>query len=162
MKLDGRALFAPIVAALLLLVVLNTTMGAIRTAGLWSPAVRTLPAPDDNPYARIDRMLGRNNGGGTPWAARDPFGFGVTPTPGGPRHTTPRLTPVPIAPPMPILTSIVWDADPRATVRFDGRDYSVRPSSLFADFRVVSIARDQVVLDRGGETLVLRLPLKGD
>jgi hypothetical protein len=58
---------------------------------------------------------------------------------------------------VPVLTSIVWDADPRATIRFNGRDYSVRQAALFDDYRVVSITRDQVVLDRLGESLVLRL-----
>jgi hypothetical protein len=61
-----------------------------------------------------------------------------------------------------VLTSIVWDNDPRATVRWEGRDYSVRENSLFADFRVTGIRRDQVVLERGGERLVLRLPQKGE
>jgi hypothetical protein len=41
-------------------------------------------------------------------------------------------------------------------------DYSVRTNTLFADFRVVSITAQWVVLDRGGESLVLRLPVKGD
>jgi len=61
-----------------------------------------------------------------------------------------------------VLTTIVFDADPRATVRWDGRDYSVRAGALFADFRVVSITRDQVVLDHAGESVVLKLPRKGD
>jgi hypothetical protein len=62
---------------------------------------------------------------------------------------------------MPLLTSIVWDADPRATIRYDGHDYSVRENSLFADFRVKSISRTEVVLERGGQPLGLTLRSKG-
>jgi hypothetical protein len=65
-------------------------------------------------------------------------------------------------PPKPTLTSIVWDADPRATVRYEGNDYSVRANSLFADFRVTSITANQVVLDRNGEQIVLTLNPKGE
>jgi len=160
-KLDARTIFAPVVAALMLLLVLNITLGAIRTAGLWAPEPRQAPAPPDNPFDRIDRMLARQNPGPDPAGTRDPFAFGgATPVPNGPPR--PRPAPIPPAPAQPVLTSIVWDSDPRATVRFGGHDYSVRPGSLFADFRVVSITQDQVVLDRGGVSLALRLPLKGD
>ena len=72
-----------------------------------------------------------------------------------------RPTTTPSAAP-PVLTAIIFDNDPRATIRYDGRDYPVRVNSLFADFRVVRIAADEVVLDRAGETLVLKLPSKGD
>jgi len=65
-------------------------------------------------------------------------------------------------PPPPVLTSIIWDSDPRATLRYDGRDFSVRENSLFADFRVTSITSTQVVLERNGEPLVLTLRSKGD
>ena len=41
-------------------------------------------------------------------------------------------------------------------VTFDGSD------QVGGDFRVLGITRDQVILERGGETLVLQLPRKGD
>jgi len=81
-----------------------------------------------------------------------------------PRHRQPA--PVAAAPPaqapQPLLTSIIWDADPRATVRWDGRDFPVRENSLFADFIVKSIRRDEVVLERDGQQLVLKLTKKGE
>jgi hypothetical protein len=38
----------------------------------------------------------------------------------------------------------------------------VQVNTLFDEFRVRSITRSQVILERGGETLVLQLPKKGD
>lgn len=154
MKLSARALFEPLVGLLVLALVLNVTLAALRTSGAWR--ARTAPRPARvSPYAALDQVLGARRPE-TSAAVRNPFSFG------GPTATaavTPRPhRPIPPPPPpLPILTSIVWDADPRATIRFNGRDYSVRPSGLFDDFRVVSITRDQVVLDRAGESLVLRL-----
>jgi hypothetical protein len=69
--------------------------------------------------------------------------------------------PAPV-PEEPTLTAIIWDQDPRATVRWDGRDFSVRENSLFADFTVKSIRPTEVVLERGGQQVVLRLAKKGD
>ncbi|HET7225678.1 MAG TPA: hypothetical protein VFK69_08155, partial [Candidatus Eisenbacteria bacterium] len=74
--------------------------------------------------------------------------------PRGPAHAAPA--------PQPVLTAIVWDADPRATVHWNGRDYSVHVNSLFDEFRVRSITQTQVVLERGNESLVLELPRKGE
>ena len=69
----------------------------------------------------------------------------------------------PAEPPRPRLTSIVWVPDnPSATIRWNGTDQTVQVNSLFDDFRVRSITPDQVILERGGETLVLQLPRKGD
>ena len=62
-----------------------------------------------------------------------------------------------------MLTSIVWlENNPSATLRWNGRDYPVQTNTLFDEFRVQSITRNQVTLVRGGETLVLQLPKKGD
>ncbi len=61
-----------------------------------------------------------------------------------------------------MLTAIVFDADPRALLRWNGRDYSVRPGGLFDDFQVVSITRDQVVLSRNGENIVLQRKSQGE
>jgi hypothetical protein len=61
-----------------------------------------------------------------------------------------------------VLTAIVYDADPRALVRWMGRDWTVRPGGLFDDFQVTSITRDQVTLSRGSETIVLQRKTQGD
>jgi hypothetical protein len=62
-----------------------------------------------------------------------------------------------------VLTSIVWlESNPSATLRWNGRDYPVQTNTLFDEFQVLGITRDQVTLMRGGETLVLQLPKKGE
>lgn len=156
MKVSGRSLFEPLIGLLVLILVLHVTRTALRTSGTWhrgkGPALRVRV----NPYTPLDQVLASRRPDEPAAAIRNPFEFGgavalVSETP------RPRVPVIPPPPPMPVLTSIVWDTDPRATIRFNGRDYSVRPAALFDDFRVVSITRDQVVLDRGGESLVLRL-----
>ena len=95
---------------------------------------------------------------------RDPFAFGRAPAPPGTRKpSAPRPAAAPVAPARPVLTSIVWlESNPSATVRWNGRDYPVQTNTLFDEFRVQSISRNQVTLVRGGETLVLQLPKKGE
>jgi hypothetical protein len=68
--------------------------------------------------------------------------------------------PAPVA--RPVLTAIVWDADPRALVRWQGREWTVRAGALFDEFQVVSITRDQVTLSRGTESIVLQRKPQGD
>ena len=158
MKITPALLIPPALGLLLLLLVLNLTMFAVRTSGAWQRATQRTAARE-SPYARLEFMLARPDSVGA--LARDPFTSGavavVTPARTGPVRVV-----VPQPPPRPLLTSIIWDNDPRATLRWNERDYSVRENTLFADFRVVTITRDQVVLDRGGESLVLRMPVKGD
>jgi len=62
----------------------------------------------------------------------------------------------------PQLTAILWDADPRAMIRYDGRDYTVRENSLFAEFRVASITKSNVTLERNGSPIVLSLRPRGE
>ncbi|HET9326040.1 MAG TPA: hypothetical protein VFQ05_04640, partial [Candidatus Eisenbacteria bacterium] len=69
--------------------------------------------------------------------------------------------PAPI--PQPVVTAIVTDADAqRAIVVYLGTSYSVKSGDLFAQYRVVSISAESVVLDDGRQQLVLRRPAKGD
>ncbi len=77
------------------------------------------------------------------------------------RRVTSKLPPKPVPPALPTLTAIVFDNDPRAIVRWNGRDWDVRQNALFDVFQVVSISRDQVVLRRGDESIVLKRP-QGD
>lgn len=161
MRFDARALFAPLVALLSLLVVAQLTVSALRASGAWRREAAAARPPAD-PFAPLERALAAASGPEAEGALRDPFSF--APAPVAASGTTPRPVvrrpPPPPPPARPVLTAIVWDNDPRATVRWDGRDYSVRPNGLFADFRVVRITRDQVVLDRDGESLVLTLPAR--
>uniref|UniRef100_A0A832ML98 Uncharacterized protein n=1 Tax=Eiseniibacteriota bacterium TaxID=2212470 RepID=A0A832ML98_UNCEI len=164
MRLDPRTLFAPLVALLALVVVLQLTSAALSTSGAWRRDAGGARATRVDPYAPLDRALALRAAPPPDGPLRDPFAFGGAPVAsvaGGarPRPRATRDAP-PAAPPRPVLTAIVWDSDPRATVRWNGRDYSVRPNTLFAEFRVVSIGRGQVVLDRNGESLVLTLPAR--
>jgi hypothetical protein len=162
MRLDLARLIGPLVAALVLLIVLQQTLGALRAGGVWGQRHTTV-APAASPFARIDGLLmpARSE---PPAALRDPFTFGRAPA----RVVTRRPValqpePAPVVPAQPVLTSIVWlESNPSATLRWNDRDYPVQTNTLFDEFRVQSIARNQVTLLRGDEILVLQLPKKGD
>ena len=167
MKIDPRSLIAPLVGMLVLVLVGQATQGALRASGAWQTPSRPRLRPE-SPYARLDAMLSSPGSPALPEPLRDPFAYAPASSPPAPplrpRHRQPA--PVAAAPPaqapQPLLTSIIWDADPRATVRWDGRDFPVRENSLFADFIVKSIRRDEVVLERDGQQLVLKLTKKGE
>jgi hypothetical protein len=158
-KFTPGQLIPPVLGVLTLAIVLNVTLGAINTSGAWKRTT-TRRAATASPYLRLSRILA--SAAPAPVPERDPFTLVSAAAPTTPRTNTPRVVRVPPPPPRPVLTSIVWDADPRATLRYGGRDYSVRTNTLFSDFRVLSITRDQVVLERGGEQITLRLSLKGE
>ena len=162
MKLDAKILVPPLVAALVLVLTLQLTMSALKISGAWKGKPRgAQPRPPD-PYGRLDVLLSRSTIDPPPDGLRDPFAYGgPRPTVATARPVAPRIL-VPPPPPRPVLTSIIWDNDPRATIRYNERDFSVRVNSLFADFRVKTITSTQVVLERGGEPLVLTLRSKGD
>ena len=167
MKIDARALFVPLVAAAVLALMIQQTAGALKDSGSWKQPAHVRTVQPEDPYTRIDRVLGAK---ATPLPAeglRNPFVFGSgrsIATGTGPVKPTPSPVSIaPAAPLRPTLTSIISsDSDPRATVRYDGRDFSVRVNSLFADFSVRSITATEVVLDRGGEAIVLSLRSKGE
>jgi hypothetical protein len=170
MKIDPRHLVAPLVGVFVLVMTVQQTFDALRASGAWQPeAPRS--ARVVSPYERLDQILARATAPSPLPELRDPFGYGAAPTPAvtRPAIDRPRATPVPqqpvaaAQPARPTLTSIVWEpADPRATIRYDGRDFSVRVNSLFADFTVRSIRENEVVLDRNGQSLVLTLRQRGD
>jgi len=165
-KIDLRRFLAPLLAALVLAAVLQQISGALRQAGTWRPASRAARVQQEDPYSRVEAVLARTPPPGAYERMRNPFVFGSAPEPAtaGVERRPRRVQPVtPAAPARPVLTSIVWDSrDPRATVRYDGRDISVRENSLFADYRVRSISSTQLVLERRGETIVLTFRPKGD
>jgi len=165
MKLSPRSLLVPAVALVVLVLTLQQTLGALRASGSWQPRSKTPRVHSEDPYTRVDDLFAQDRNGMSADQVRNPFAFGSArpvPVAGGPvKPVTPKPV-TPVAPPRPMLTSIVWDSDPRATVRYDGRDYSVRTNSLFAEFKVKSITSNEVVLDRNGESIVLSLRPKGD
>lgn len=156
-------MLAPLIALVILAISFQVTRGALRTSGAWRTASRTPRIAVEDPYARIDRILARPTFGTVAVANRNPFLFGAAPAAQVVhRPTGPRVPPKPREPERPLLTAILWDADPRALVRYDGRDYTVRESSLFAEFRVLSITQTQVTLDRNGSPIVLSLRPRGE
>jgi hypothetical protein len=161
MKLDTARLVGWSIALLLLVLVLQQTTGALHDSGVWAPPSRTGRVA--SPYAGLERMLGAARRGPAEAAQRDPFAFGRAAASAPARPAAIRRPATPVESPRPQLTAIVWvENNPSATIRWNGMDRTVQANSLFDEFRVRSIARDQVILERGGETLVLRLPRKGD
>jgi hypothetical protein len=163
MKIDPRTLLAPLVGVLALVVMLQQTLGALRASGAWRPE-NPLTTRPESPYARLDALLSEPMPSDAAQPSRNPFEFGSAPLAGRPSSARPgrRPPPQPQPPPQPVLTAIIWDEDPRATVRYGGRDFSVRVNSLFAEFTVKSIRPTEVVLDRNGQPVVLRLRSKGE
>ena len=159
---DISGLLAPLVAIVLLAFVVTQTLGALKTTGVFvgtTPAV--VVAPDD-PFVSLDRRLGDPRVAADGLALRDPFAFGSTPAVARPPRPGPRI-PVVVPPPaQPVLTAIVYDAEPRALVRWKGKEWTIRAGGLFDEFQVVSIGRDQVTLTRGGETIVLQRKPQGE
>jgi hypothetical protein len=162
MRLDLARLLGPLVAVVVLVLILQQTLGALRAGGVWGQR-HTAVARPASPFARIEDLLDPATSE-PPAALRDPFAFGRAPAPMVTRRpTVAPVAPAPVAPARPVLTSIVWlESNPSATLRWNGRDYPVQTNTLFDEFRVQSITRNQVTLERGGETLVLQLPKKGD
>lgn len=157
MNRDIGRFLSPAFAVLVFAFVLWQTLGALQAAGVWRFGARPAAAPAADPLASLDAHIARALHSEFAGAARDPFGYGAAAAPAAAGTTpAPRRPAPPPAPAAPVLTAIIYDADPRALVRWDGREYSIRAGSLFAEFEVVSIARDQVVLKRGSESLVLR------
>jgi hypothetical protein len=159
-NLDARALFAPLVAVALLLVIGVQTSDALRKSGSWGQR-RPAALPAEDLYTRLDHLLARSAEPTAPLPARNPFAYGgsARPAPVDRAHQPRRPGPVAetLQPrPRPLLTAIVADNDPRAVIRYEGRDFAVKAGDLFAEFRVVSISANEVVLDGGGQRLVLR------
>jgi len=136
--------------------VVTQTLHTLQDSGVWRFGARKAFVPPADPLAELDGLVARAQESTFSGASRDPFGYGlVAVRPGGDRLVVRRPV-VPRPPPLPVLTAIVFDADPRAIVRWDGREYTVRPEGIFAEFVVESITRDQVTLKRGPEKIVLR------
>jgi hypothetical protein len=148
---------SPIVAVVVLAVVTAQIFAALQVTGAFgwhaaAPRVLTSPA-----YRSLDRAIDRHDPSFTLEGLRDPFVYGASGAHDGTDPPLPRR-PKP-APPVvlavPVLTAIVWDSDPRALIRWNEREWTVREGGLFDEFQVVRITRDHVTLRRGEETLEL-------
>jgi hypothetical protein len=162
MRFDPARLIGPLVAALVLVVIVQQTLGALRAGGVWGQRHATVVLPA-SPFARIEQLLAPARSD-SPAVLRDPVAVGHAPAPAVTRRpAVSRQAPAPVAPARPVLTSIVWlESNPSATLRWNGRDYPVQTNTLFDEFQVQSITRTQVTLVRGGVTFVLQLPKKGE
>jgi hypothetical protein len=161
MKLDPARLVGWVISALLLVLIVQQTTGALRDSGVWVRPRRA--AQVASPYAALESLAAAAARAPAEAPLRDPFTFGRATAPAPARPATIRQPAKPTEPPRPQLTAIVWlENNPSATIRWNGKDRTVQVSTLFDEFRVRSITREQVILERGGETLVLQLPRKGD
>lgn len=118
--------------------------------------------PAANPYSELAQLEERLTRTPALSDLRDPFvtGTGRRESPARPVR---RADPAPASTrERPVLTAIVSDADPRALLRYEGRNYTVKVGDLFAEFRVVSVSADRVVLEAGSERIVLNRPVKGE
>ena len=158
--MNARTLIPPILALVLLVIVGNQTSNALRQSGTWRSAPRPTKHVAD-PYASLERALSRSDSTPSLATLRDPFSFGHVQ---GPPVARVYRAPAPVLIPQPVVTAIVTDADAaHAVIVYLGTSYSVRSGDLFAQYRVVSIAPESVVLDDGrGQQLVLKGPTKGD
>lgn len=158
MKRDLNLWVSPIVALFVLGVAGVQTLGALRVTGAfgWRSEVARAAVPAS--YQAVERALDRHDPHFTLEDLSDPFQFGHPDGDGDgddpPPPPRPRVV-VPVVQPVPVLTAILWDNDPRALVRWKDREWTVRPGGLFDEFEVVSITRDQVTLRRGVEDVVL-------
>ena len=149
------------IVAIALVAVLVVTLAALRESDRWRRPGRDATRQANDPYDGLARLLAQ--GPTAPaTAVRDPF------RPGDVRTVTVRTRPTAVTPPepkreVPVLTAIVSDeSDPRAVISYEGGNYTVGAGGLFADYRVVSVTADAVVLERAGQQLVLQRPKKGD
>lgn len=162
MNRDIGRFIAPFLALALMALVVTQTLQALQESGVWRFGARKVFVPPVDPLASLDGLVARAQESTFSSASRDPFGYGLVATrPGGDRLVVRRPV-VPRPPPLPVLTAIVFDADPRAIVRWEGREIAVRQDAIFGDFVVQSITRDQVVLQRGPEKIVLRRKPQGE
>jgi len=120
-----RALLAPALALLVLALVVTQTLDALKGAGAWGTTPKAPPVPVEDPYAQLDRLIAQPAVAHPAAGLRDPFAFGAAPAPAGPKLAARRVV-IPKPPPRPVLTAIVWAAEPSALIRWNGHDYTVK------------------------------------
>ncbi len=162
MNRDTNTLLMTLVAIAVFVVVTLQTVGALRASGAWSGHGQLAASAPADPLSNLDRLLGQTDPALATAPMRSPFELGSAPAIAGPVRPVVRKPVVPAAPEKPVLTAIVWDADPRALLRWKGQNYTVHRGGLFDEFQVSDITRDQVTLARGNETIVLQRKPQGD
>ncbi len=161
MNRDPGTWVSPLVALVVLAIAVTQTLGALGVTGAfgWRSAGPRAAVP--LPYLAVERAIDRRDPHFTFEDMHDPFVFSHPDPDAHGDDPPPRRRPkvvvpvVPVVQPVPVLTAILWDNDPRALVRWQGREWTVRAGGLFDEFQVVSITRDQVTLRRGDSALVL-------
>lgn len=158
MSRDASEWVSPLVAVVVLTLVTAQIFGALQVTGAFgwhSPAPPLVASPS---YRSLERAIDLHDPSFSLADLRNPFEYGRLA--GGPDGSdsprSQRHKSAPVAPaPMPVLTAIVWDNDPRALIHWKQREWTVREGGLFDEFQVVGFTREQVTLRRGDETLVL-------
>ena len=156
------AWISPLVATAMLAIVVTHTLAALRVTGAFGLGEQYARVVVPLAYQSVDFALARRSAAPRPEGVRDPFEFARVNVGTATAARTHARPAVPVPDPEPVLTAIVWDNDPRALVRWRDREWTVREGVLFDEFRVVSISRDQIRLQRGEATLVLTRRNLGD
>ena len=161
MKLDPKVASGPIAALVALLLLSLETGDALRQGGA-AKANPVTSAQLDDPVADFERRLAARDPHPAPADLRDPFRFSSGQVAArAPARARPVADP-PVTIPAPVLTAIIWDEDPRASIRWNGRDYMVKANSQISDYQVILIGRDRILVAHGGESMVLRLHRTGE
>ena len=126
MNRDIGNLAGPVLALVLLAIVVWQTLGSLREAGAWVRSGHRPGAAIEDPLVALDRVIGAPRPDLADSALRDPFGLTPVAVAVRPHAVVRHVVVPPPPPPAPVLTAIVWDADPRALVRWKGQNYTVR------------------------------------
>ena len=142
-----------LVALGVLALVVAATIEGLRVTGAFGWDVAPVHVEVPLAYRSMEAALERRDRTRPGRRVGDPFSY----TRGVVRVAAllPPTEPAAVVAETPLLTAIVWDDDPRALVRWNGREWTIREGGLFDEFQVVRISREQVTLRRGEATLVL-------
>jgi len=168
MKRSPMEVLPSLIALAVLLVLGAQTFRALRVTGAFGFGSRGSRAVVAPAFRTLESQLAAPRVTAPTAALRDPFMFGPATDDDSRKAPTAAVPPArvrataPAAPPQPVLTAILYDNDPRALIRWQDRDWTVRQGGLFDEFQVVAITRTQVTLRRGNETLVLQRRNPGD
>jgi len=156
MRVGAAGWIALLVGVGVLMLVVSETIAGLGVTGAFGWRVQPVKVEVPSAFRTVDETLARLEGSAAPDGLRDPFVFARPTAVAVTRAAAPAAPrPLPAAEAQPILTAIVWDDDPRALVRWKGREWTIREGGLFDEFQVVRISRDQVQLRREDATLVL-------
>ena len=99
MKWMPRNLVVPAIALVVLVLIVQQTLGALRASGSWQPQIRAPRVHVEDPYTRVDDLFAQDRSSLSADQVRNPFAFGSlrpVPVAGGPvKHATPSTPPMP-------------------------------------------------------------------